>query len=269
MLGLPRVIKSIYSAPYSYPTANLIIHLSLQSDCIFLPTYTLMAAEAQQFFDLFDSYWFTHQIFNKTLIPPPKSNKNAESIAITTQTHDFPAVPTVNVRSYSDMVFMDAKNQSFMSDSPNSVLNLQTPKLETIFSGMDMKEIQELPVREKDRVSGRRRKRKSKSKSLSELEFEEVKGFMDLGFVFSEKDKDSSLVSIIPGLQRLGKYEKEEVDGSIVVASRPYLSEAWDDMKKKREEEALRLIRIPPLGNEVEIKHQLRFWAHSVASVVR
>ncbi|MCL7043829.1 hypothetical protein MKW94_016938 [Papaver nudicaule] len=41
-------------------------------------------------------------------------------------------------------------------------------------------------------------------KSLSDLEFEELKGFMDLGFVFSEEDRNSSL---IPGLQRLGNKE--------------------------------------------------------------
>ncbi|KAG6400542.1 hypothetical protein SASPL_137382 [Salvia splendens] len=45
------------------------------------------------------------------------------------------------------------------------------------------------------------------SKSLTELEVEELKGFMDLGFVFSDKDRDSNsrLASIIPGL--IGKGE--------------------------------------------------------------
>ncbi|KAL4585302.1 hypothetical protein LXL04_009919 [Taraxacum kok-saghyz] len=222
-----------------------------------------MAAEAQRFFDLFDSYWFAHQIFNKTEVPPPKSIKNEESVAETTPNLDFPAVPTVNVRSYSDRLFIDAKNHSFITDSP---------RLQTIFSGMEVKEIQEIgtPMKGKGRVSVlRRRKKYSKSKSLSELEFEEVKGFMDLGFSFSEKDKDSSLVSMIPGLQRLGKDENEEVDGHNIVPSRPYLSEAWDDLEKKREEKASRPIIIPAvLGNEMEIKNQLRFWAHSVASVV-
>ncbi|KAK7265997.1 hypothetical protein RIF29_18635 [Crotalaria pallida] len=45
------------------------------------------------------------------------------------------------------------------------------------------------------------RKKRRGSKSLSDLEFEELKGFVDLGFVFSEEDKDSSLATIIPGLQ--------------------------------------------------------------------
>ena len=34
-----------------------------------------------------------------------------------------------------------------------------------------------------------RRIKKNFSKSLSDFEFEEFKGFMDLGFVFSEEDK--------------------------------------------------------------------------------
>ncbi|GFS45552.1 hypothetical protein Acr_00g0096730 [Actinidia rufa] len=60
------------------------------------------------------------------------------------------------------------------------------------------------------------------SKSLSELEFEELKGFMDLDFVFSEEDTGSRLVSVIPGLQRLGRKAKEEASDDNII-SRPYL----------------------------------------------
>ncbi|KAL5078496.1 hypothetical protein RYX36_006917, partial [Vicia faba] len=73
---------------------------------------------------------------------------------------------------------------------------------------------------------------KRESKSLSDLEFEELKGFMDLGFVFSEEDKDSNLVSIIPGLQRFGKKDEEQeedvCDESMI--QRPYLSEDWESI---------------------------------------
>ncbi|CAN1142444.1 hypothetical protein LINPERPRIM_LOCUS26028 [Linum perenne] len=67
-----------------------------------------------------------------------------------------------------------------------------------------------LPPKSKSKATKARRRRAKKesggpaSKSMSSLEFEELKGFMDLGFVFSEKDKESSFVSILPGLQRLG-----------------------------------------------------------------
>ncbi|KAK9284305.1 hypothetical protein L1049_023476 [Liquidambar formosana] len=122
----------------------------------------------------------------------------------------------------------------------------------------------------------RRRRKRGNSKSLSDLEFEEVKGFMDLGFVFSEEDKDSRLVSIIPGLQRLGRKGVEdddekgkEVDESVV--SRPYLSEAWDVLDRKEVEQPLLLMdwRIPASGNKMDMKDNLRFWAHTVASTVR
>ncbi|KAH7533203.1 hypothetical protein FEM48_Zijuj04G0105200 [Ziziphus jujuba var. spinosa] len=84
------------------------------------------------------------------------------------------------------------------------------------------------------------------SKSLSDLEFDELKGFMDLGFVFTEEDnKDSELVSIIPGLGCFGLSKKKR--------------EAIDD--DELEENSL--------GNEIDMKDHLRLWAHSVASSVR
>ncbi|KAL8229523.1 hypothetical protein R6Q57_014429 [Mikania cordata] len=221
-----------------------------------------MAADAQLLFDLFDSYWFSHQILKKTPNPPPQSPKNEESAAETSQNLDFSAAKPINTTCYSD--------QQFIS-SPNSVLSLQTPS--TKAEELEENEIK-LPATEKKSGGNgtrRRRRRKelvrSRSKSLSELEFEEVKGFMDLGFRFSEEDKDSSLVWMIPGLQRLGKDEEEEVHGYGNI-SRPYLSEAWGDLEKMKEE-ASRSIRIPAPGNESDMKLQIRFWAHSVASVVR
>ena len=86
-----------------------------------------------------------------------------------------------------------------------------------------------------------RRKKKGLSKSLSDLEFEKLKGFMDLGFVFSEEDRDSRLVSIIHGLQKLGKNDdkienNDNKCGNNSSISRPYLSEAWEVTEKKRKE---------------------------------
>jgi hypothetical protein len=47
----------------------------------------------------------------------------------------------------------------------------------------------------------------ARAKGLSDLEFEELKGFMDLGSVFSEEDKDSRLVFY--HLDQLAKTEKK------------------------------------------------------------
>ncbi|OVA13188.1 Protein of unknown function DUF1685 [Macleaya cordata] len=120
------------------------------------------------------------------------------------------------------------------------------------------------------------RRNRGSSRSLSDLEFNELKGFMDLGFVFSEEDKNSStLVSIIPGLQRLGKRESDQIDDETIIdeheglISRPYLSEAWDILDQRKEENPLMNWRIPALRSEIDMKDHLRFWAHTVASTVR
>ncbi|KAL7255399.1 hypothetical protein ACSBR1_009537 [Camellia fascicularis] len=104
---------------------------------------------------------------------------------------------------------------SFNSDSlsPDSVL-FSTPNLQTILSGFEAIKEQEPAIMQKQPKkirSMRRRTNKGMIKSLSSLEFEELKGFVDLGFVFLEEDVNSSLVEIIPGLQRLVKKDDGEV----------------------------------------------------------
>ncbi|RYR43559.1 hypothetical protein Ahy_A08g039970 isoform A [Arachis hypogaea] len=127
---------------------------------------------------------------------------------------------------------------------------------------------------EGQRIRRRRLNRGKSSKSLSDLEFKELKGFMDLGFVFSEKDKDPTLVSLIPGLQRLGRSKEEDnkkqkIDETVIC--RPYLSEAWGvlDKRNKLVKNPLLNWRVPALENEIDMKDNLRFWAHTVASIVR
>ena len=242
--------------------------------------------EAEKFFSLYESCWFELEILNNN---KASSISETEDPTETTKPETSQQAPIHHhKRSMSDQI---NTNTSFGSEfsSPQ--------KLETILSG---KEISGLESPEKQSVrftepprKNRRERRKRKgheSKSLSELEFEELKGFMDLGFVFSEEDRDSSLASIIPGLHRLGKNnnrkdieneeeEKEEeenkkedlerdFDGPVVI-SRPYLSEAWEvfDLKPKRD--PLMKWRFPALSNEIDMKDNLRWWAHTVASTVR
>ena len=137
----------------------------------------------------------------------------------------------------------------------------------------------------------RRRRRSERSKSLSELEFKELKGFMDLGFTFSDAETDPRLMEIVPGLQRLKEAaaearggdkepppppqpaaaDEEAVSSSAsaddVAVRRPYLSEAWD--AEEEEVNRLRNFKIPMAEGGVDLKDQLRFWAHAVASRVR
>jgi hypothetical protein len=173
------------------------------------------------------------------------------------------------------------KNFNNDSLSPDSVLI--SSKLQTILSGKEVTDIEDenivqttqtlLPKKNNNNINKVVNKRRE-SKSLSDLEFEELKGFMDLGFVFSEEDKDSSLVEIIPGLQRLGKKNEEtevekDYDFDESVVQRPYLSEAWEVYEWRKKEKPLMNWKVPALNNEVDMKNSLRLWAHTVASTVR
>ncbi|KAG1330227.1 programmed cell death protein 7 [Cocos nucifera] len=239
---------------------------------------------------LFDLYWFHRQILRPSPPPPPPPPlpplldlEDAES-----HTSESPpaAHPSLHLRRHRRSL----SDETDASAEPR----VQTPKLQTILSG------KEAPVEDLARRNGaiggrgeiwtaaarRRRRGRSRgrsrvsSRSLSELEFEEVKGFMDLGFTFSEAEADPRLMSIVPGLQRLGKRAtgdgepveegsscaSDVVDESAI--SRPYLSEAWD-AQEEEEENMLRNWRIPAAADAVDLKDHLRFWAHAVASTVR
>ncbi|KAK6134385.1 hypothetical protein DH2020_031874 [Rehmannia glutinosa] len=168
-------------------------------------------------------------------------------------------ITTLMRRSYSDDQLLTSKTLN--SPSPKSVLG---PQLQTILSGKQVESFQDFSSPKKEVKMTRKRR---KNRSMSELELEELKGFMDLGFVFSdhEEEIDSRLVSIIPGLQRVqGKLGFGEA-ASYSVSRRPYLSEAWDSNSN-----ILMDWRIPEFGNEMELKDNIRLWAHTgVASTVR
>lgn len=241
---------------------------------------------------LFDSLWFSNQIPNKNSNPPffPKVEDDSEQPKLA-------RISTCDDQNDQDKSILITTSQESLSSgdsdnlvSPNSVL-MRSPaasKLETILSEKESsespreKQEEKKVIKSNEKSRTTRRKRKGKvglsCRSLSELEFQEVKGFMDLGFVFSEGDKNSNLVKIIPGLQRLGEGEKEKekensvqnADNSLI--KRPYLSQAWEIMEYKRKERAERIkwkINAAVLDNEMDMKHQLRFWAQSVASAVK
>lgn len=111
-------------------------------------------------------------------------------------------------------------------------------------------------------------------KSLCELELEEVKGFMDLGFRFKKDQLSKRMMSVIPGLQRLellkteeivnDETEEEEEEGKGVII-RPYLSEAW---LIKRPDSPLLNLRIPRVSTAADMKKHLKYWARTVASAI-
>ncbi|CAN1150115.1 hypothetical protein LINPERPRIM_LOCUS18386 [Linum perenne] len=234
------------------------------------------------FTDLYDSIWFGMQNLKtsrrsfSTSDSPPDSPTLA-GMYLQQSPAKLETVSTM-LRSVSEDFLYTKPGFNSGDASPDSVLC-------TILSGKEFTESAEeltissppLPPKSKSKATAARRRRAKKesggpaSKSLSSLEFEELKGFMDLGFVFSEKDKESSLVSILPGLQRLGKNEEESAAEDESAVARPYLSEAWavQEEEKRRKKIAVTNWRVPARGNEVDMKDSLRLWAQTVASTVR
>ncbi|KAJ9690735.1 hypothetical protein PVL29_013075 [Vitis rotundifolia] len=229
--------------------------------------------DAEEVLKLFDSCWFNLEIFKEQ---PSSSSSMANTDQ---QIQEEPSKPvlsrsqTRHIRSISDQLSY-ATSFNPGSFSPDTVLE---PKLQPIPSGKEIREEENSTETRAGKASskrvalaGGRRRTKGMSKSLSDLEFDELKGFIDLGFVFSEEDKDSSLVSIIPGLHRLGKKDGEEentVDESAI--PRPYLSEAWEVFDRRKKENPSINWRVPALSSETDMKDSLRSWAHTVASSVR
>lgn len=219
--------------------------------------------EAEEVLKLYDSYWFNLDIFTSKHTIPKTISVDGQN-----QVQQPSLYPSVQARSHSLYCLCSDTSFSPTSPSPNCVLLV--PKLETVVSGKEAKEGElEIPVRTKVEKKQRRRNKKG-SRSLTDLEFEELKGFMDLGFVFSEEDKDSRLVKIIPGLQRNRRNEEtgDDKDHEYKV-SRPYLSEAWGVLDQTKVSNPLIDWRLRiPNGSEIDMKDLIRVWAQSVASAV-
>ncbi|XP_065856559.1 uncharacterized protein [Euphorbia lathyris] len=130
----------------------------------------------------------------------------------------------------------------------------------------------------------------------SELEMEEVKGFMDLGFNFNKENISPRMASVVPGLLRLNfkflessdsdkfnddeededenededsdivRDEEEEEDDDEKGIMRPYLSEAW---LIRRPNSPLLNLKLPRGDSaDSDMKKHLKFWAKTVATHV-
>lgn len=249
----------------------------------------------EEFLKLFEHNWSERPIFKKD---KDSLKLNEEVVEKVEDKEDEDVKKFLVKRAMSDETMMMMMTSSVSSSdgffsSPRSVLTVKASptKLQTILSG---KEVNEFSTAERDRVLSehsekeeeRRKKKQSdvrrrtrRGKSMSDLEFEELKGFIDLGFVFSEEDqRDSELVSILPGLQRLVKKDDgvgvvtEEEDISNI--NRPYLSEAWDHCGGRKGKRHItpaikwKVTAVPEV-REVELKDHLKQWAHAVASTIR
>ncbi|KAJ8626653.1 hypothetical protein MRB53_019960 [Persea americana] len=226
----------------------------------------LFPTEEEQVTTMFEVFWFYHNIFPKSpsVLPPTNHTPIQEKTQI--------EKPTISrLQSLRQQPLSSESSYESGSFSPNSVLPVN--KLDKNLFGNEVEEVTEKIMKQetekkvkKERVG---RRKKWGTKSLSDLELEEVQGFLDLGFTFSDGEIDSRLSSIVPGLRRVGKnaaaaVDEEEVDESAV--SRPYLSEAW--AVNRREENQLTNWRIPATSNAADMKKHLKLWAQAVASTV-
>ncbi|GKV12242.1 hypothetical protein SLEP1_g23415 [Rubroshorea leprosula] len=116
------------------------------------------------------------------------------------------------------------------------------------------------------------------TQSLRDLELEEVKGFMDLAFIFNREHLNRRIMRVILGLQRFEFHKNNDTN-----IEQPKEDDAEDDTKQKEEEGGVTrlylsetwLIKRPssPLLNlkfprelaTFDMKKYLRFWARTIA----
>lgn len=112
-------------------------------------------------------------------------------------------------------------------------------------------------------------------RNLDDLEYAEVKGFMDLGFKFKKEKLSPRMMSVLPGLQRLDEF-KDEIKGQSFNATdnlngqeskrpTPYLSEAW---LIRRPDSPLLNWKMPRVSTSNDMKKHLKSWARTVATAI-
>ncbi|KAJ8527797.1 hypothetical protein K7X08_015248 [Anisodus acutangulus] len=230
-----------------------------------------MEVEEVELLKLFDTCWFkqgilfsnTHRLTTKQVQENP---------------HEVQEIPHDEIqesakllgRSQSDYcIILDDNSTSFSplgNNSPTSVIITRNKVAQAVNTKVEQKRNAKRGVKGIIRIR----------RSSSDLELEELKGFLDLGFEFSEEDKNSRLVTIVPGLQKWGNkvVDQEVVENSTskkrdIIVQRPYLSEAWEILEKRKMIRKLVKWRFPAMHNEINMKDNLKFWAQTVASTFR
>ncbi|KAI3979122.1 hypothetical protein MKX01_016947 [Papaver californicum] len=224
--------------------------------------------DEEQILNLFDSNWFYNDIVTTpSLISSFATNPDLE--------FTFKPLKQEITRIQSSLLRFVNSQTSFTSSSPDSVLRPQ--QLQTISSGKEVSEEEKnfdlssgetRVASNKLMLKGKRMNKMKSNKSLSDLEFEELKGFMDLGFRLGKKE---NLIIEPQEEEEEDKSRKLENNNKSVNIQRPYLSEAWAILENKRKEEELPSInwQVPKLDSEIAMKYHLRNWAHTVAYAVR
>ncbi|KAJ7547348.1 hypothetical protein O6H91_08G081600 [Diphasiastrum complanatum] len=149
---------------------------------------------------------------------------------------------------------------------PRNPITSRKPQLETITSGKQLVTESKMGT---PLVRRRRREQRKRIKSLTDLEYDEVKGFRELGFNFSEDELTPRMVRLVPGLKPLSWNSSDATDlqSETSPTQRVYPSEDWWIRKTGP---PIQKWRLPdPQREGIDMKEQLKFWARAVASNVK
>jgi hypothetical protein len=114
------------------------------------------------------------------------------------------------------------------------------------------------------------RRRMKGTRSLTELEYDELRGWSDLGFKVSKDDLTPEVVSMLPGLKILGSEDGLQPLRISSPRVRVYSPKHGMWIPRRPESPVLNLHMPAAIGEGgVDMKSQLKFWARAVASTVR
>ncbi|THU64935.1 hypothetical protein C4D60_Mb01t31730 [Musa balbisiana] len=167
----------------------------------------LMAANASLGFqDAMDRIWFHRNIL--FLVPTGLDLPTMKKMTTSSETQNSEPVPRCNSQKPKYKNKRPTRLVLGLREPPTGVLR-SCPSFPTTSSDIKHES-------RSDRRRSRRRRTMSRSRSyrsVTELENYELKGFMDLGFVFRKEELSMEIMNIIPGLQRLGKEGRDDETG--------------------------------------------------------
>ncbi|XP_051152385.1 uncharacterized protein LOC127266245 [Andrographis paniculata] len=235
-----------------------------------------------------DSLWFQQIILfsqnslflqSETSETADDSSRNTSQMSVTSQQENSPAISDESSSQETDNEEEEEKETSRSEERlphPYAVAGRTRCQSSSPLAKNQSKKLQHSSYYKRKFLRTR------SCKSLTDLELEEVKGFMDLGFIFPREKFTKRLMKLLPGLQRIDAYKLEEkssqeiseltdnthnsdVEEQII---RPYLSEAWFT---KTRESPLRNLRIPrsATASAADMKKQLKDWARTVALIIQ
>ena len=197
--------------------------------------------------------------------PPPTSNESITTLPTLLPLSRPPSGPLVGV----------TEDEELENDLFAKMLANRPTKLTTINPGRaSLGPLQEnqtttpesLPTRRKPQPRPKRRLKGTKS--LTDLEYEELRGFKDLGFEVTSHDLTPHVVRMFPGLQRQGipPYNSPQRPDSHPTLAPNRFPHMQHTLWPRRPDSPL--LNAPLLDPSIDMKGQLKSWASEMASIV-